>query len=139
MRREERRSHRRARGGGAALSGAGTRPRGGRQLEKATWPRRSRRQVHRGCRRSALRRLPGGAGRRSNAGRDDREEEEVTEVSRATEEGRPYTERAARFEQLAADIGRTSRLVSNFRGLSFGIAVIALVMATLGGKPAGGP
>ena len=51
----------------------------------------------------------------------------------------PYTERAARFERLAAELGRKSRLVSNLRGLSFGTAVISLLVATLGGQAAAGP
>jgi hypothetical protein len=50
-----------------------------------------------------------------------------------------YTERAQRFEHLAAELGRKSRRVSNLRGLSFGTAAIALLLATLGNQPAAGP
>ena len=52
---------------------------------------------------------------------------------------RPYTERAQRFERLAAELGRKSRLVSNLRGLSFGTGAIAFVVATLGGQASGFP
>jgi len=46
----------------------------------------------------------------------------------------PYGERVERFERLAEQLGRRSRLVSNLRGLSFGTAAIALVLGTLGGQ-----
>jgi hypothetical protein len=48
-------------------------------------------------------------------------------------------ERAARFERLAAELGQKSRLVSNLRGLSFGTAVISLLVATFGAQPVAGP
>ncbi|HEX4341309.1 MAG TPA: DNA mismatch repair protein MutS [Polyangiaceae bacterium] len=54
-------------------------------------------------------------------------------------ERHPYTERATRFERLAAAHGSRSRLVSNLRGLAFGTSAVALLLATLGGQPAGGP
>jgi hypothetical protein len=54
-------------------------------------------------------------------------------------EGHPYTERAARFERLAAELGQRSRLVSNLRGLSFGTAAVSLLVAVFGAQPAAGP
>ncbi len=51
----------------------------------------------------------------------------------------PYPERVDRFQKRASELGRRSRLVSNLRGLSFGIAVIAVVLATLGGQTEGVP
>ncbi|HVW25136.1 MAG TPA: DNA mismatch repair protein MutS [Polyangiaceae bacterium] len=50
-----------------------------------------------------------------------------------------YSEREQRFERFASELGRKSRLVSNLRGLSFGTAAIALLVAVFGGQPAGGP
>jgi hypothetical protein len=54
-------------------------------------------------------------------------------------EGRVYVERAARFERQAAELGQKSRLVSNLRGLSFGAAVISLLLSTFGAQPVAGP
>lgn len=47
-----------------------------------------------------------------------------------------YAERRRHFEQLGERLGRRSRLVSNLRGLSFGLTVIALLIAVFGGSGA---
>lgn len=46
-----------------------------------------------------------------------------------------YRERVERFDKLVEARGQRSRFVSNLRGLSFGIAVIALLFAIFGSEP----
>jgi len=50
-----------------------------------------------------------------------------------------YTERVKRFRGEAEALGARSRLVSNLRGLSFGAAVIAALVGTVGRHPEGLP
>ena len=118
----------------------------GVNVQKRRGVTRRARQMHRGRGRSPLRRVSRRAGGRRDPRRDD--EEKVTESNIAeapsprdagARAGGPYAERVERFEALAERLGRTSRLASNLRGLSFGAAVIALIAASLGGQPSALP
>lgn len=50
-----------------------------------------------------------------------------------------YTERAARYQSMAVDAGRRSRLVSNLRGLAFATALVAGLTALFGKSHAAAP
>ena len=50
-----------------------------------------------------------------------------------------YAERAARYQALASDAGRRSRLVSNLRGLAFATGLVAGLTVLFGKSAAAGP
>src|SRR5262249_17364813 len=94
-----------------------------------------------GRHRSSLCRLSGRAGGRRDARRFDQQEEVSSAVSstESAPSAGPYVERIGSFERRAEELGKTSRLVSNPRGASFGAPAIGVGHPTIGGNEAAGP